>query len=62
MLPFPVQIQASDAVKEIAEINRKFSKGLKLLSNLKDEDIKIGATPKETVYREVFQSRLNNAL
>ena len=52
MLAFPVQINHNDAIKEITEINRKITKGLKFLSDLKDEDIKIGITPKETVYQE----------
>ena len=52
MLSFPVQIRPSDAVKEVAEINRKITKGLKFLSDLKEEDIKIGTTPKELVYQE----------
>jgi polyhydroxyalkanoate synthase len=52
MLSFPVQIDPNDAIKEITDINGKITKGLKLLSNLKEEDIKIGTTPKETVYQE----------
>jgi polyhydroxyalkanoate synthase len=52
MLSFPVQIHPNDAVKEVTEINRKITKGLKFLSDLKEEDIKIGTTPKELVYQE----------
>lgn len=52
MLSFPVQIKPDDAIKEITEINRKITKGLEFLSDLKEEDIKIGTTPKETVYTE----------
>ncbi|MEN8131339.1 MAG: class III poly(R)-hydroxyalkanoic acid synthase subunit PhaC [Pseudomonadota bacterium] len=52
MLSYPIQIKPDNAVKEIAEINRKITKGLESLSNLKDDDIKIGTTPKETVYKE----------
>ncbi|MCP4406321.1 MAG: class III poly(R)-hydroxyalkanoic acid synthase subunit PhaC [Gammaproteobacteria bacterium] len=52
MLSYPIQIRPDDTIKEIAEINRKISKGLESLSSFKDEDIKIGTTPKETVYKE----------
>ncbi len=52
MLTFPVQIRPQDAVKEIAQINKNVTKGLELLSDLKDEDVKIGQTPKETIYTE----------
>ena len=52
MLSFPVQIKPDDAIREITEINRKVTKGLDFLSDLKEEDIKIGTTPKETVYME----------
>lgn len=52
MMSFPVQIRPSDAVKEMAEINRKVTHGLRLLSEIKDEDVKIGTTPKDTVYTE----------
>ena len=52
MMSVPVQISPKDAVKEIAEINRKVTKGLEFLSDLKDEDIKIGQTPKETIYTQ----------
>lgn len=48
----PIDIRAEDAVKEIKEINDKITKGLEFLSSLKDEDVDIGGTPKETVYRE----------
>ena len=52
MLSFPIQIRPEDAVKEMTEINRKITKGLEFLSDLKDEDVEIGATPKEVVYEE----------
>jgi polyhydroxyalkanoate synthase len=52
MQPFPIQISPDAAVKEVKEINDKVIKGLEFLSNLKEEDIDIGATPKETVYTE----------
>ena len=52
MLSFPIQISPADAIKEVTEINRKITKGLEFLSDLKDEDVKIGATPKDVVYEE----------
>jgi polyhydroxyalkanoate synthase len=52
MLSVPIDIRPKDAVKEIKEINDKITKGLEFLSRLKDEDVDIGSTPKETLYRE----------
>jgi len=52
MLSPPVDIQPKDAVREIKELNEKITKGLELLSKLRDEDVDIGSTPKETVYTE----------
>jgi len=49
---FPIEIKPDDAVREMAEINRKITKGLEYLGKLKDEDIKVGTTPKELVYQE----------
>jgi polyhydroxyalkanoate synthase len=52
MLSSPIDIQPKDAVREIKELNEKITKGLELLSKLRDEDVDIGSTPKETVYTE----------
>lgn len=52
MQTFPVQIRPQDAVKEIAQLNKKVAKGLEFLSKLKEDDITIGETPKETIYTE----------
>jgi polyhydroxyalkanoate synthase len=52
MLSFPVQIQSKDAIKEMAEINRKVTKGLEFLSKLSEDDVTIGTAPKELVYQE----------
>lgn len=52
MLSLPIDIQPKHAVKELKGINEKITKGLDFLSRLKDEDVEIGTTPKETVYTE----------
>ena len=52
MQSLPIDIQPEDAVREIKKINEKIAKGLDFLSKLKDEDVDIGTTPKETVYTE----------
>lgn len=52
MLPFLTNISPEEATHEYVEITKKILKGIKNLSNLKEEDIKIGITPKETIYEE----------
>ncbi len=46
---FPVQIRPSDAVREVVELTYKAAGQL---SGLRDDDIQIGSTPKEAVFRE----------
>jgi polyhydroxyalkanoate synthase len=49
---FPVRIRPEDAAEEMAEISRKIAKGMAFLANLSEDEITIGATPKEMVYGE----------
>ncbi|MGH8611888.1 MAG: class III poly(R)-hydroxyalkanoic acid synthase subunit PhaC [Gammaproteobacteria bacterium] len=46
----PLQIRPDDALQEIQEFGAKLARGLKNLSEMGEIDV--GATPKETVYRE----------
>jgi len=46
---FP-QVNPYSALEEIAELNSKLVEGAKTLSNIKDSDVHIGTTAKETVY------------
>ncbi len=48
----PIQIRPEDAAREMAELNQKVIDGIKILSKLTPEDVQVGTTPKEAVYRE----------
>jgi polyhydroxyalkanoate synthase subunit PhaC len=52
MLPFLMQMRLDDATEEYTELTKKVIKGIENLSRLREEDIEIGVTPKEVVYRE----------
>ncbi|MCL4300363.1 MAG: class III poly(R)-hydroxyalkanoic acid synthase subunit PhaC [Anaerolineae bacterium] len=52
MTPFPIQIGPEEIVHEVTEFNRKLVKGMETLSRLREEDIKVGVSAKEPVYRE----------
>lgn len=52
MFPFLMQMRLEDATHEYAELTQKMVKGMENLSHLKEEDIEIGVTPREIVYRE----------
>ncbi len=52
MTTFPFQINPEDAIHEITEMNRQMVEGVKILSRLKHDDVQVGTTPKEEVYRE----------
>ncbi len=52
MLPFFTQIRFEEQLHEYAELSKKVVKGIENLSQLREEDIEIGVTPKEEVYRE----------
>jgi polyhydroxyalkanoate synthase len=47
-----LQINPEDAIHEITEMNRQMVEGVKILSRLKHDDVQVGTTPKEAVYRE----------
>ena len=52
MLPFLTQMSLENMTHEYIELTKKLVKGIENLSSLQEEDIEIGVTPKEEVYRE----------
>jgi len=52
MLPFLMQMRFEDTVHEYTELSKKLVKSIENLSQLREEDIEIGATPREVVYRD----------
>jgi polyhydroxyalkanoate synthase subunit PhaC len=56
MTQFPIQIRHDDIARELAEIERKVAIGLERLTDLKEDDVDIGSTPKDLVYaRETWE-------
>jgi len=51
-MSFPIRINPDDAVKEITSLSQKLAKGLDFLNSITEDDIRIGTTPKETIYTE----------
>jgi polyhydroxyalkanoate synthase len=49
MFSFPIQILPADVAAETAALNEKLAKGISNLTNLTDDDIDIGSTPKDVV-------------
>jgi polyhydroxyalkanoate synthase len=49
-MAFPLQITPDKAIHEMTEMNKKIVKGIEYLSNLKEEDVQVGTTPKEVVF------------
>ncbi len=68
MLPFLTQMRFENATHEYVELTEKILKGVENLSRLREEDIEVGVTPKETVYEEDklklyrFQSKVEHPL
>ncbi len=52
MIPFFTQASFAKLLDESIELNKKVVKGIEQLSKLREEDIAIGLTPKEEIYRE----------
>lgn len=52
MIPFFTPVSFVGLFHETIELNKKVVKGIEQLSKLREEDIEIGLTPKEEVYRE----------
>ena len=47
-----IQFSPEEALKEMAQYNKRVANGLKLMASVKDDDIKIATTPKEEVFRQ----------
>jgi polyhydroxyalkanoate synthase len=52
MLPFLTQMSFEDATNEYVDLTKKIVKGIDNLSRLRDEDIEVGVSEKEIVYKE----------
>ncbi|EXI90353.1 MAG: poly(R)-hydroxyalkanoic acid synthase, class III, PhaC subunit [Candidatus Accumulibacter sp. BA-94] len=52
MFSFPIQILPADVAEETAALNAKLAKGISNLTNLTDDDIDIGSTPKDVVFAQ----------
>jgi polyhydroxyalkanoate synthase len=52
MLPFLTQLSLEDAMHEYTELATNLFEGLENLSTLREEDIQVGVSEKEEVYRE----------
>jgi polyhydroxyalkanoate synthase subunit PhaC len=52
MLPFLMQMRLEDATHEYTELTKKLVKGIDNLSQLREEDIEVGVTPREVVYQD----------
>lgn len=52
MLPFLTQMRLEDATHNYVELSKKLLKGIENLSQLREENVQIGATEKEAVYQE----------
>jgi polyhydroxyalkanoate synthase subunit PhaC len=52
MSPSPIDIKPEKAVQELIEINRKVLKGIEILSRMREENLVVGVSAKEEVYRE----------
>ncbi len=51
-MALPIQLRPEETVQKIATFNRKMLKGLEILCHLREEDIRVGPTPKEEIHRE----------
>jgi polyhydroxyalkanoate synthase len=51
-MPFPFHLSPEATLRELTELNRKVATGIDNLSRLREEDLQVGVTPKEEVYRE----------
>jgi polyhydroxyalkanoate synthase len=51
MMPFPL-LHPHETARELIDINQKILKGIENLSRISEQDIQVGASPKEEIYRE----------
>jgi len=50
-MPFRLQLDPAGIVKEFAEISGRLVRGSELLRSVKDQEVEVGTTPKEQVFR-----------
>lgn len=50
-MPFPVDIQPDQALRELVELNQKVIRGMETLGRIREEDITPGVTPKQEIWR-----------
>ena len=48
----PIHITPDAATHELVELNQKVLKGIEALGRIRDEDVQVGVSPKEEIYRE----------
>jgi polyhydroxyalkanoate synthase subunit PhaC len=51
-MPFPPLLNPHDTTRELIDLNQKILKGIENLGRIHKQDIQVGASPKEEVYRE----------
>lgn len=51
-MSFPFPMRPEELTHELTDINRKIVEGMRTLSTLQHDDVEVGTTPKEPVYRE----------
>lgn len=52
MTQLPIQLNPANTLRELTEMQRKLVEGMRIMSRLRHEDVQVGTTPKEPVYRE----------
>ena len=52
MTSLPIDLSPQKVLSEIREVNQKIARGMAQLADLKEDDIDIGATPKDVIYRQ----------
>jgi len=48
----PIQLNPVETLHELTRMHRKLVEGMRILSRMRHDDIQVGTTPKEPVYRE----------
>jgi polyhydroxyalkanoate synthase subunit PhaC len=51
-MPFPPLLHPDKTVRELIDLNHKVLKGIENLGRIREQDIHVGASPKEEIYRE----------
>ena len=51
-MPFPPLLNPHETARELIDLNQKILKGIENLGRIREQDIQVGASPKEEIYRE----------